>query len=76
MQLPLLIGLAGGLASAALFIVATINGNAMAGGMDGRVLIYFLAALPAFLAFCATMRMGPYSGRGRSWMARRARRAG
>ncbi len=40
----ILIGLAAGLASAALFASAT------AGGMGGRLLLFFLAPLPAFLA--------------------------
>lgn len=39
-----LIGLAGGLASAVLFMSATMGGPA------GRVLLYFLAPLPSFLA--------------------------
>ena len=50
MQIIILIGLAGGLASAALFVAATISGGAISGGMDGRVLLYFMAPLPAFLA--------------------------
>lgn len=50
MQHLVLIGLAGGLASAVLFIAATVSGGAIAGGIDLRVLLYFLAPLPAFLA--------------------------
>ncbi len=50
MQIIILIGLAGGLASAVLFVAATVSGGAVVGGIDGRILIYFLAALPAFLA--------------------------
>ncbi len=50
MQISILIGLAGGLASAVLFVAATVSGGAVASGLDGRILIYFLAALPAFLA--------------------------
>lgn len=50
MQILILIGLAGGLASAALFVAATVSGGAVASGIDGRILIYLLAALPAFLA--------------------------
>lgn len=44
MPLHLLIGLAAGLASAVLFASAT------AGGMAGRIILYFLAPLPSFLA--------------------------
>jgi hypothetical protein len=40
----ILMGLAGGLASAALFMSAT------AGGAAGKILLYFLAPLPSFLA--------------------------
>ena len=44
MPIFILIGLAAGLASAALLASATF------GGMGGRLLLYFLAPLPAFLA--------------------------
>ena len=40
----ILMGLAGGFASAVLFMSAT------AGGTAGRILLYFLAPLPSFLA--------------------------
>ncbi len=50
MKQSILIGLAAGLASAALLALATMGGGRVAARIDGLIIVYFLASLPAFLA--------------------------
>ena len=50
MKQNILIGLAAGLASAALLALATMGGGRVAARIDGLIIVYFLASLPAFLA--------------------------
>ena len=50
MQQNIIVGLAAGLASAALLALATMGGAGASARIDGLIIVYFLASLPAFLA--------------------------